>query len=83
MENIKKPYPYPKFSEAITKLRPEELLGLAHFMGVRLYTDEKDEEGKPIPEDGIIIINNVLEKYTTLNRKVRRDILKIVKDAGK
>lgn len=76
-------YKYPKFSEGILKLRPEELLGLAHFMGVRLYTDEKDEEGKPIPEDGLVIINNILSKYETLNRKVRRDILKIVKDAGK
>lgn len=76
-------YKYPKFCEAILKLRPEELLGLAHFMGVKLYTDQKDEEGKPIPEDGVVIIENILSKYETLNRKVRRDILKIVKDAGK
>ena len=81
MKNIK--YKYPEFSEAILRLKPEEFLGVAHFLGVKLYTDEKDENGNPKPKDAFIVINEVLAKYETLGRKVRRELLKIVKQAGK
>lgn len=87
MEEIKNQeikYPYPEFLKALSKLRPEELLGLAKFMGVKLFKDdEKDEKGNPLPQSGEFIVQGIIDKYPTLGRKVRRQILKIVKQAGK
>ena len=77
-------YPYPEFLKALSKLRPEELIGLAKFMGVELFkSDEKDEKGNPMPQSGEFIVQGIIDKYPTLGRKVRREILKIVKSAGK
>lgn len=77
-------YPYPEFLKALCKLRPEELTGLAKFMGIELFkSDEKDEKGNPMPQSGEFIVQGIIDKYPTLGRKVRRAILKIVKSAGK
>lgn len=77
-------YPYPEFLKALSKLRPEELIGLAKFMGIELFkSDEKDEKGNPMPQSGEFIVQGIIDKYPTLGRKVRREILKIVKSAGK
>lgn len=79
----KNTYKYPEFSNALLRISPQELLGVAHFLGVKLYTEEKDEQDHPIPKDGLIIIGEILSKYETLNRDARRNLLKIVKQAGK
>ena len=76
-------YKYPEFSNALLRISPQELLGVASVLGVNLYTDEKDENNHPIPQDGMIIIGEILSKYETLNRDARRNLLKIVKKAGK
>ncbi len=76
-------YKYPEFSNALLRISPQELLGVASVLGVKLYTDEKDENDHPIPQDGMIIIGEILSKYETLNRDARRNLLKIVKQAGK
>lgn len=82
-KDVIKTYPYPEFLTALAKLRPEELLGLAKFMGIKLFKDdEKDEKGNPLPQSGEFIVQGIIEKYPTLGRKVRRQILKIVKQAG-
>lgn len=78
----KNTYKYPEFSNALLRISPQELLGVAHFLGVKLYTEEKDDQDHPIPKDGALIIGEVLSKYETLNRKVRRELLSIVKSAG-
>lgn len=79
----KNTYKYPEFSNALLRISPQELLGVASVLGVNLYTDEKDEQDHPIPKDGLIIIGEILSKYETLNRDARRNLLKIVKKAGK
>lgn len=79
----KNTYKYPEFSNALLRISPQELLGVASVLGVNLYTDEKDEQDHPIPKDGMIIIGEILSKYETLNRDARRNLLKIVKKAGK
>lgn len=79
----KNTYKYPDFSNALLRISPQELLGVASVLGVNLYTDEKDEQDHPIPKDGLIIIGEILSKYETLNRDARRNLLKIVKKAGK
>ena len=78
----KNTYKYPEFSNALLRISPQELLGVAHFLGVKLYTEEKDDKGHEIPKDGMIIIGEILSKYETLNRNVRRELLHIVKKAG-
>lgn len=79
----KNTYKYPEFSNALLRISPQELLGVASVLGVNLYTDEKDEQDHPIPKDGLIIIGEILSKYEILNRDARRNLLKIVKKAGK
>lgn len=79
----KNTYKYPEFSNALLRISPQQLLGVASVLGVNLYTDEKDENNHPIPKDGLIIIGEILSKYETLNRDARRNLLKIVKQAGK
>lgn len=79
----KNTYKYPEFSNALLRISPQQLLGVASVLGVNLYTDEKDENDHPIPKDGLIIIGEILSKYETLNRDARRNLLKIVKQAGK
>lgn len=76
-------YKYPEFSNALLRISPQQLLGVASVLGVNLYTDEKDEQDHLIPKDGLIIIGEILSKYETLNRDTRRNLLKIVKQAGK
>ena len=79
----KNTYKYPEFSNALLRISPQELLGVASVLGVNLYTDEKDEQDHSIPKDGLIIIGEILSKYEALNRDARRNLLKIVKKAGK
>ena len=79
----KNTYKYPEFSNALLRISPQELLGVASVLRVNLYTEEKDEQDHPIPKDGLIIIGEILSKYETLNRNARRNLLKIVKQAGK
>lgn len=79
----KNTYKYPEFSNALLRISPQELLGVASVLRVNLYTEEKDEQDHPIPKDGLIIIGEILSKYETLNRDARRNLLKIVKQAGK
>lgn len=79
----KNTYNYPEFSNALLRISPQELLGVASILGIKLYTEEKDDQDHPIPKDGLIIIGEILSKYETLNRDARRNLLKIVKKAGK
>lgn len=79
----KNTYKYPEFSNALLRISPQELLGVASVLRINLYTEEKDEQDHPIPKDGLIIIGEILSKYETLNRDARRNLLKIVKQAGK
>ena len=75
----KNTYKYPEFSNALLRISPQELLGVASVLRINLYTEEKDEQDHPIPKDGLIIIGEILSKYETLNRDARRNLLKIVK----
>ena len=79
----KNTYKYPEFSNALLRISPQELLGVASVLRINLYTEEKDEQDHPIPKDGLIIIGEILSKCETLNRDARRNLLKIVKKAGK
>ncbi len=74
-------YPHNDFIIALAKLAPEELIGTARVLGVKIISDEKDEKGKFIMRDGQEIVLDMLNAYAALNRKQRRNLLKIVKAA--
>lgn len=74
-------YPHNDFIIALSKLAPEELIGTARVLGVKIMSDEKDEKGKFIMRDGKEIVLDMLNAYAALNRKQRRNLLKIVKAA--
>lgn len=74
-------YPHNDFIIALGKLAPEELIGTARVLGVKIMSDEKDEKGKFIMRDGQEIVLDMLNAYAALNRKQRRNLLKIVKAA--
>ena len=74
-------YPYNDFIRAIAKLSADQLVGVARVLGVKLMTDEKDENGKAIMRDGQDIVNDMLNNYAALNRNQRRNLLKIIKAA--
>lgn len=81
---MNKEYPYNDFVRALVALPPEEVLGCARVLNVQILSnefEEKDGKKQPKMRDGIEIINDILDKYAKLNRKQRRNMLKIVKAA--
>ena len=74
-------YPHNDFILALSKLAPDQLVGTARVLGVSIMTDEKDEKGNYQVRDGVDIINDMMNAYAALNRKQRRNLLKIVKAA--
>lgn len=74
-------YPYNDFIRALAKLPPEQLIGVARILKVKLMSDERDENDKLIMRDGADITTDVLNAYAALNKKQRRNLLKIIKAA--
>lgn len=63
------------FVEDLMRLEPQEFLGLARILKVKVL-DDKNE-----PRDFWVILNEVLENYENENRKRRREIRQIVRAA--
>jgi len=74
-------YPHNDFIIALSKLTPDQLVGTARVLGVNIMTDEKDEKGNYQVRDGQEIVTDMINSYSALNRKQRRNLLKIVKAA--
>lgn len=64
------------FLEDIAKLEAVEFIGLAKLLGVELL---EDEELRPMGD----IVDDVMVKFSKLNRKKRRELKKIVRAAGR
>lgn len=72
-----------EFAKLITKLNAAQIVGLTRLLKVNVfYNDVKDEKGKPMPRSGEAIIEDCLVKFYAMNRKERRDIIKLVRAAG-
>lgn len=69
--------------DLIPKLSAIEFIGLARVLGVKLHTDEKDEQDHFIPRDFTSVLNDVLEKFDKQSRQRKREILQLVKKAAK
>ena len=64
------------FLEDIAKLEAVEFIGLAKLLGVELL---EGEELRPMGD----IVDDIMFKFSKLNRKKRRELKKIVSAAGR
>ena len=62
-----------KFLTQLSKLEPMEFIGVAHLCGARLL-----QEDNKTSRDFADILEDILDKYETLNRKKRRELKKIL-----
>ena len=73
-----------KFMREIGNIKdPVIFLGIATTLNVKVYTDEKDEEGHLIPKDFSVIFKEIMTNYNGAGRKLKRDLLKVLRDANK
>lgn len=71
-----------EFANAIAQLDGGEFIGLAKILCVRVFKEDAlDIKGKPAPRKAEEIIADCLNAYAALNRKQRRDIMKVVRAA--
>jgi len=69
-----------EFLEDIAKLEAIEFIGLAKLLGVELLEGEgESEELRPMGD----IVNDIMVKFSKLNRNKRRELKKIVRAAGR
>jgi len=64
------------FLEDIAKLEAVEFIGLAKLLGVELL---EGEELRPMGD----IVEDIMAKFSKLNRKKRRELKEIVRAAGR
>lgn len=73
-----------EFAKLMAQLRAEEFIGLAKILCVHIFdNDNKDENGKPSPRQAEEIIEDCLIAFDRLNRKQRREVLRVVRAAVK
>ena len=65
-----------EFLEGIAKLEAIEFIGLAKLLGVELL---EGEELRPMGD----IVEDIMVKFSKLNRKKRRELKQIVRAAGR
>lgn len=73
-----------KFAKEISSIKdPTAFLGLARILKVKLFTEEKDEDGHFIPRSFEDIYLDIVDNYGKENRIRRRELLKILRQANK
>lgn len=79
MENLNQ-----KFMKEVANIKdPVVFLGVATILKVKLYTDEKDENGKVIPKDFSVLFKEIMSSYDCASRKRKRELLTILKKSNK
>lgn len=69
-----------EFLEGIAKLEAIEFIGLAKLLGVKLLEGKgESEELRPMGD----IVEDIMVKFSQLNRKKRRELKQIVRAAGR
>ena len=72
------------FAKMLGKMDAMEFLGLAKILCVHVFDNEnKDENGKPAPREAEAIIEDCIIAFDNLNRKQRRDILRVMRNTVK
>jgi hypothetical protein len=69
-----------EFAKLLTKLDGASVIGLTRILKVKVFYDDiKDGNGKPMPRSAESIIEECLVKFHSMNRKERREILKLLR----
>lgn len=68
------------FIDFSLKLAPGEWIGVARILGVQVE-ELCAPTNKPIPRDAETVFEEMLEKFLAMNRKRRKNLLKIMKAA--
>ena len=72
------------FAKMLGKMDAMEFLGLAKILCVHVFDNEnKDENGKPAPREAEAIIEDCIIAFDNLNRKQRRDVLRVMRNTVK
>ena len=68
-----------EFAKLLGTLDAASFIGLTRILKVKVfYDDVKDEQGHPMPRSSEAILEDCLVKFHSMNRKDRRDIIKIL-----
>jgi len=68
-----------QFIRYIPQLEPQEFVGLAKLLGVVVVEDDEDKT----PREFADVLEDVLEAFTKLNRKRRREFMTLLKQVTK
>ena len=73
-----------KFMQEISKIKePEVFLGVARILKAKIYEDEMGYDNQPVARDFIDIFADVVSNYAALERRKKRELLKILERANK
>jgi hypothetical protein len=69
-----------EFAKLLGTLDGPGFIGLTRLLKVKVfYDDVKDEQGHPMPRSTEAILEDCLVKFHSMNRKDRREIIKILR----
>lgn len=74
--------------EQIVKMEPLEFMGLAKLLGVRVMEEQTDDstanndKSQLKPRSFADVFDDVMKKFTSLNRTRKREIIKLVKKSN-
>ena len=69
-----------KFAKLICGLNGATMIGLAKYLRVKVFTEERDEDNALIPKDGGKIIEDCLTRFASLKRRQRKEILVLLNE---
>lgn len=73
-----------KFMREISRIKsPEIFLGVAKVLGVGFLEEEKDENGKFIPKDFVDIFEELMKKYSSAPRRIKKELLDLLEKANR
>lgn len=79
MENLNQ-----KFMKEVANIKdPIIFLGLCPILGVSVYTDEKDENDKPIPKKFEVLFADIMAGFDCAGRSRKKELLGILRKANK
>ena len=71
-----------KFADLICGLNGATMVGLARYLRVRLFSDERDADGALIPKSGEQIIEDCLVRFYSLKRRQRKEVLGLLQETA-
>lgn len=69
-----------QFIDILISLKPEEFIGLAQFLHIKVLTEEVDPETKTaIPRKSEDILMDLLDRYDHMGRRNRRELVRTLR----